>query len=66
MFKSYSRGIFNDPNCNGKLNHAGLAVGYNLNGKLPYIEVKNAWGKWWGDNGYYKMAINLDTNRNIC
>ena len=32
IFKNYKKGVFNDKNCKGKLNHAGLAVGYNLEG----------------------------------
>ena len=55
----YAGGIFNPKkeNCTGKLNHAALAVGYNLTDDMPYILVKNAWGKKWGENGYYRISI---------
>jgi hypothetical protein len=56
-FKSYTGGIFNDENCSGLINHASLAVGYDLTGPIPYILCKNGWGPGWGENGYYKIAL---------
>lgn len=57
MFKNYSTGVFNEKNCNGVLNHAAIAVGYNLNHSIPHLIVKNAWGNDWGENGYYNIAV---------
>lgn len=69
-FKFYSEGIFNGEGCNGasKANHAALAVGYNLDGEIPYILLKNSWGSAWGDKGFYKMAIGKISNsdQGIC
>lgn len=62
VFKSYKNGIF-DAECNGKLNHAAVAVGYDLSGDLPYIEIRNAWGREWGDNGYYKLSLGKNLTR---
>ncbi len=64
LFKSYTAGIFNDPNCKGELNHAGLAVGYDISHKIPHILIKNAWGSQWGENGYYKLALGDVTKNN--
>lgn len=68
LFKNYKRGIFNDTKCDGKLNHSALAVGYNLKANPPYIVVKNAWGKRFGENGYYRIALgNVTRNsKGIC
>ncbi len=34
--------------------HAVLVVGYNDLQK--YFLVKNSWGDWWGENGYFRIA----------
>lgn len=67
-FKQYKSGVFDDPDCSGKLNHSAVAVGYDLTAKIPYIYLKNGWGAWWGEDGYYKLAIgDLSlNNKGIC
>lgn len=56
-FKRYTGGIFDDKTCNGMINHAALAVGYDISGPVPYIKVKNEWGTGWGMGGYYKISL---------
>ena len=36
--------------------HAVLAVGYDDDGQ--YFKVKNSWGPWWGEGGYFRIAYN--------
>ncbi|KAF1742537.1 hypothetical protein MXB_4665, partial [Myxobolus squamalis] len=53
----YESGIIDFPLCSSiHLNHAVLAVGYSLH-KRPYLLVKNSYGKNWGINGYFKVAL---------
>ncbi|KAF1740751.1 hypothetical protein MXB_4674, partial [Myxobolus squamalis] len=53
----YESGIIDYPSCSSVyLNHAVLAVGYSLH-KRPYLLVKNSWGKNWGMDGYFKIAL---------
>merc|ERR1719318_608184 len=47
-------GIFKDPTCTGRPNHAVTAVGYTPS----YVLVKNSWGNTWGDQGFVKFTRN--------
>ncbi|KAF1742748.1 hypothetical protein MXB_3552 [Myxobolus squamalis] len=53
----YDSGILDLPFCSSEnLTHAVLAVGYSLS-KIPYLLVKNSWGKNWGMDGYFKIRL---------
>ncbi|KII63832.1 Digestive cysteine proteinase 2 [Thelohanellus kitauei] len=59
----YHSGILRIHNCDkNNLNHAVLVVGYNKAGSKPYYIVKNSWGTWWGEHGYFRMVM----NENMC
>jgi hypothetical protein len=63
-FRNYGGGVL-DEDCGGgeqQIDHAILAVGFNLTGKAPYYIVKNSWGAGWGENGFLRMQVgtNLD------
>ncbi|CAL4065022.1 unnamed protein product, partial [Meganyctiphanes norvegica] len=59
-FQFYRTGIIDDPTCGTDypdLNHAVLAVGYGTNSQgQKYWTIKNSWGTWWGDAGYFQLA----------
>lgn len=63
-FHSYKSGVYNDPDCRNSprsLNHAVLLVGYGTTKTGgDFWLLKNSWGRSWGDNGYIKMARNLN------
>lgn len=56
-FAFYKFGIYNPRRCSPHINHAMLAVGFNLDHRKPYFHGKNSWGKLWGWFGYFKIAI---------
>ena len=43
--------------------HAVLIVGYNKNNDT--FIVRNSWGKYWGDNGYFYMPFQVIKNTNM-
>jgi len=55
-WQSYGGGIVNDPNCGTNLDHAVLAVGYDLTTSPPYWLIKNSWGTGWGEGGYIRLS----------
>ena len=59
-FQNYSSGTFT-ANCTQD-NHAVIAVGYGNDGTNDYFLVRNSWGKYWGENGYIKVAVNEQNN----
>ncbi|KAF1745491.1 hypothetical protein MXB_5712, partial [Myxobolus squamalis] len=61
-FLFYKGGVLNIPSCSSKnLNHAALAVGYNLeNNNKRYLIVKNSilsFGSEWGEKGYFNIEL---------
>lgn len=60
--KQYKAGIIGCDDCNkeqGMVNHAAMAVGYDLKSTPPHMTFVNSWGTAWGTAGYYKIEINL-------
>lgn len=55
-FMFYRKGIYNPSGCKGEPNHGVLAVGYDLKTSPPSFRVKNSWGTFWGQKGYFEIA----------
>lgn len=53
---TYKGGIITrDANCQGIPNHAATIVGYDWYGAKPYYIVKNSWGSYFGESGYFRI-----------
>jgi cathepsin L len=58
-FQLYKQGVYVEPRCSLRLDHAVLVTGYGTDAKGgDYWIVKNSWNTVWGDKGYIKMARN--------
>ncbi|KAK5969177.1 Cathepsin F [Trichostrongylus colubriformis] len=62
---SYRSGIFSpsqfDCEQHSLGSHALIFVGYGTENGQPYWLVKNSWGTWWGQNGFFKLARGQNT-----
>jgi C1A family cysteine protease len=56
-WQSYGGGVVTDQYCGTNLDHAVLAVGYDMTANPPYWYVKNSWGTWWGEGGYIRLQV---------
>jgi len=59
-FQTYSTGVMdNASSCGTNLDHGVLVVGYGTDAASgeEYWLVKNSWNTVWGDQGYFKLAI---------
>ena len=60
-FFDYHDGVYDPTGCDEHPNHGVLAIGFKLNAKIPYFQVKNSWGEGWGDKGFFKISIGKDS-----
>jgi hypothetical protein len=62
VFRGYTGGIVDGPECGVEIDHAVLLVGYEEDG--DYWIVKNSWGNKWGEDGY--VRIKRTTGKGVC
>ncbi|MBN3315584.1 CATK protein, partial [Atractosteus spatula] len=58
-FQFYRQGIFSDSKCTiWNLSHAVVLIGFGTEGSANYWTIKNSWGPYWGEKGYFRLAKN--------
>jgi C1A family cysteine protease len=61
---NYEKGVYNDPECKGNVNHAMLLVGFGtdpIDG--DFWILKNSYGYSWGEGGFIRMSRSI---KNFC
>ena len=62
-FQLYESGVFDSSSCGTSLDHGVAIVGYGEDkGGKRYWKAKNSWGKSWGEEGFFRIAM----GKNMC
>jgi len=61
LFQSYRSGVLSQI-CVGWINHAVIAVGYDAES----FKIRNSWGSSWGEDGYVRIAKDVEDNNPFC
>ena len=62
LLRGYSTGILMFDLCqNDSINHAVVLVGYGTENGVNFWRLRNSWGTWWGERGYFRVQRNGGT-----
>lgn len=64
-FMLYGSGIYEEPECSNRTNHAVVVVGYGTENGSDYWLILNSMGTNWGENGLMKIARNKNNHCGI-
>ena len=66
-FMHYSGGVYDEPYCGTRVNHAVTFVGYGTSPEgIKYWLAKNSWGETWGENGYIRIRRDVEWPQGMC
>ena len=55
-FKNYTNGIFEDFTEAQSITHSVSIVGYGVENGTKYWHVRNSWGQYWGEEGFFRIV----------
>lgn len=56
----YTGGIFTDMTNATEINHDISVVGYGVENGKKFWEVRNSWGTYWGENGFFRLERGIN------
>jgi len=59
-FFDYSSGVYSHQSGGYEGLHSVKIIGFGVEGGVDYWLVQNSWGKFWGDNGFFKIRRGTD------
>lgn len=59
-FEAYTGGIFDDKTNTTATDHAISVVGWGEENNVPYWVVRNSWGTFWGENGWFRLIRGIN------
>ena len=54
--QDYTGGIYEDKTGINTTNHVVSVVGWGVEDGVKYWKVRNSWGSYWGEEGYYRQV----------
>ena len=55
-FKNYTNGILEDSTGAQSITHSVSIVGYGVENGTKYWHVRNSWGQYWGEEGFFRIV----------
>ncbi|EGR34021.1 papain family cysteine protease, putative [Ichthyophthirius multifiliis] len=65
---NYTGGIYNDTTAYPETNHVVSIVGWGVENGVKYWIVRNSWGSYWGEKGFYRQlrGVNMINIEQFC
>jgi cathepsin X len=56
LFHNYTGGIYEDKSGEMDIDHEISVVGYGVENGVKFWVVRNSWGTYWGENGFFRVV----------
>ena len=57
---NYTGGIFEDKTGEKDIDHEVSVVGWGVENGTKYWLVRNSWGSYWGESGFFRVVRGVD------
>jgi len=59
--RDYESGVFTDDSAGSDIDHVVSIVGWGVDNGVPYWRVRNSWGSYWGEMGFFRVKRGTGT-----